>query len=147
MDLNEIFDSAIAEGVIKLTLSKPDSDAEYRKITVSKTEKGYFAEQFTDKQVFHKIIEDLLEYLKSLSDKYLQINIWTSGYEHIVLISKKARYRINVRLRNLPRNQKHITVKRTISLRRVLLYRRWWIWGYSHRREKSCVQCTINSAR
>ena len=49
MDLNEIFNSAIAEGVIKLTLSKPNSDAEYRKITVSKTEKGYFAEQFTDK--------------------------------------------------------------------------------------------------
>ena len=90
MDLNEIFNSAIAEGVIKLTLSKPNSDAEYRKITVSKTEKGYFAEQFTDKQVFHKIIEDLLEYLKGLSDKYLQINIWTSGYEHIVLISKKG---------------------------------------------------------
>ena len=91
MDLNEIFNSAIAEGVIKLTLSKPDSDAEYRKITVSKTDKGYFAEQFTDKQVFHKIIEDLLEYLKSLSDKYLLINIWTSGYEHIVLISKKGK--------------------------------------------------------
>lgn len=91
MDLNEIFNSAIAEGVIKLTLSKPNSDAEYRKITVSKTEKGYFAEQFTDKQVFHKIIEDLLEYLKGLSDKYLQINIWTSGYEHIVLISKKGK--------------------------------------------------------
>ena len=91
MDLNEIFNSVIAEGVIKLTLSKPNSDAEYRKITVSKTEKGYFAEQFTDKLVFHKIIEDLLEYLKGLSDKYLQINIWTSGYEHIVVISKKGK--------------------------------------------------------
>ena len=90
MDLNEIFNSAIAEGVIKLTMSKPNSNAEYRKITVSKTDNGYFAERFTDKQVFHQTIKDLSEYLKTIADKYLQINIWTSGFEHIVLISKKG---------------------------------------------------------
>ncbi len=93
MELFDIIDNVTAEGIIKLTLSKPNKGAEYRKITVSKTDKGYFAENFTEKQVFHKNIsqKELAEFVKTESDMYLQLNMWTKDAEHIVLISKKGK--------------------------------------------------------
>lgn len=93
MELFDIIDNVTAEGIIKLTLSKPNNGAEYRKITVSKTDKGYFAENFTEKQVFHKNIsqKELADFVKTESDMYLQLNMWTKDAEHIVLISKKGK--------------------------------------------------------
>ncbi len=91
--MNKILENIVREGVIKLTVSKPDTNAEYKKITVSKTDTGYFAEQFSEKQVFHKNIaeKDLLMYLKDVAPQYLQFNLWTSDFEHIILISKKGK--------------------------------------------------------
>ncbi len=90
MEIKDILTPLLSEGIIKLTASKPRSGAEYRKITVSKTDTGYFVEQFTEKQVFHKNIKDLNEYLYGIADDFLQLNIWTDSFEHIVLVSKKG---------------------------------------------------------
>ena len=91
--MDKILENIIADGIIKLTISKPKPDAEYKKITVSKTDKGYFAEQFTEKQAFHKNINgnELAEYIKTTARRYLQLNVWTSGFEHIILISRKGK--------------------------------------------------------
>ena len=69
MELLDIIDNVVSEGVIKLTISKPKSEAKYKKVTVSKMDKGYFAEQFTEKQAFHKNIakDDLATYLKEIA--------------------------------------------------------------------------------
>ena len=91
MNIKEIYSTVSEEGIIKFTASKPRPDAEYKKVTAEKTDKGYFIEQFTDKQVFHKNVNDFSEYYFALSDKYMQFNIRTSGYEHIILISKKGK--------------------------------------------------------
>lgn len=93
MELYDIIDKITDEGVIKLTISKPKNTAEYRKITVLKTKKGYFAEQFTQKQAFRKnmILEELNVYIKSNIADYLQMNVWTDQTEHIVLVSKKGK--------------------------------------------------------
>ena len=56
MELYEIIKKVVAEGIIKLTISKPRATAQFKKITVSKKDSDYFAEQFTEKQVFHKNI-------------------------------------------------------------------------------------------
>lgn len=79
MELFDIIDNVTAEGIIKLTLSKPNKGAEYRKITVSKTDKGCFTENFTEKQVFHKNIsqKELADFVKTESDMYSQLNMWT----------------------------------------------------------------------
>ena len=92
MELYEIIKKVVAEGIIKLTISKPRATAQFKKITVSKKDSDYFAEQFTEKQVFHKNIKEkeLLEYLAETVADYLQLNVWTVGTEHIVLISKKG---------------------------------------------------------
>ena len=93
MELQSIIESVVGEGVIKLTVSKPKPNAQYKKITVSKTHKGYFAEQFTEKQAFHKNItkDELGTYLTDIANNFLQFNIWTADTEHIVLVSKKGR--------------------------------------------------------
>ena len=92
MDINEIIKSAIGEGVIKLTMSKPKKGAEYKKITVSKTDRGYIAEQLTEKQAFHKNMKatELNGFIAAAAADFTQLNIWTRGVEHIVLVSKKG---------------------------------------------------------
>lgn len=92
MELKEIIKEIVDNGIIKLTVSKPKATAKFKKVTVSKKQSGYFAEQFTDKQAFHKNLTDseLEEYLFDTTVDYLQLNAWTNGYEHIVLISKKG---------------------------------------------------------
>ena len=93
MDLYEILNKIADEGIIKIIISKPKSDAQYKKIIVSATDKGYFTEQFTEKQVFHKNMQksELLQYLQETALDYLQINAWTADTEHIILISKKGK--------------------------------------------------------
>ena len=93
MDLYEILNKIADEGIIKIIMSKPKSDAQYKKIIVSATDKGYFTEQFTEKQVFHKNMQksELLQYLQETALDYLQINAWTADTEHIILISKKGK--------------------------------------------------------
>ena len=93
MELYEILNKITDEGIIKIIMSKPKSDAQYKKIIVSAVDNGYFAEQFTEKQAFHKNMQksELLQYLESIVSDYLQINAWTADTEHIILISKKGK--------------------------------------------------------
>lgn len=93
MELLNIIDNVVSEGVIKLTISKPKLEAKYKKVTVSRTDKGYFTEQFTEKQAFHKNIvrDELGTYLKGIANDFMQLNIWTTDTEHIVLVSKKGK--------------------------------------------------------
>lgn len=90
MELTEIINDI--ENISKLTISKPKAAAQYRKISVIKTDTDYIAEKFTDKQAFHKhiAVSDIKEYIADTSKDYLQLNIWDSSYEHIILISKKG---------------------------------------------------------
>lgn len=93
MELNEILNNTISDGIIKLTMSKPKPGTKYKKITISKTDKDYIAEQFTDKQVFHKHLSglDFVQYLTNIAHSYFQLNIWTADFEHIILVSKKEK--------------------------------------------------------
>lgn len=88
MELKEIIQGI--DEIRKLTISKPKTSSKYKKITVTRTDKDYFAEQFTEKQVFHKHIENVKEYILSESENFLQLNIWDNSQEHIILISKKG---------------------------------------------------------
>ena len=92
MELKNIIDEIINEGVIKFVMSKPKGDAEFKKVSVIKNDKGYFAEQFTQKQVFHKNLseDELSAYFNENMSCFMQLNAWTDGTEHIVLISKKG---------------------------------------------------------
>lgn len=88
MELREIIEGI--SGIIKATISKPKGNCEYKKITITKTDKDYFVEMFTEKQAFHKHIEDINEFIISNAESFLQLNIWDTSFEHIILISKKG---------------------------------------------------------
>lgn len=92
MRLNEILKEIAETGIIRIILSKPGKSAQYRKICIVKSEKGYKAESFTEKQAFHKNLSDteLYEYIQRAAGEYFQINAWTDATEHIILISKKG---------------------------------------------------------
>lgn len=92
MELKNIIRDITDAGVIKLTISKPKTGAEFKKISVKKTDRGYLAERFTQKQSFTKNLAEteLAEYITCLAEQFLQLNIWTEGTEHIILISKKG---------------------------------------------------------
>lgn len=93
MDIKEILGGIADMGIIKFTASKPTAISEYKKTTVSKTDKGYFAESFTQTQAFGKNIQNdvIKEYLLGISDCFMQWNIWTKGVMHIILVSKKGK--------------------------------------------------------
>lgn len=88
MELRDII--ADIKGVVKATISKPKANCDYRKITVTKADKGYFAEMFTEKQAFHKHVDDINEFIILNAEGFLQLNIWDESFEHIILISKKG---------------------------------------------------------
>ncbi len=88
MELNNIIEGI--SGIIKATISKPKGNCEYKKITVSKTDKDYLVEMFTEKQAFHKHVSDINEFIISNCENFLQLNIWDASFEHIILISKKG---------------------------------------------------------
>ncbi|MGN0183457.1 MAG: class I SAM-dependent methyltransferase [Candidatus Ornithomonoglobus sp.] len=92
MEINEIIKEITEQGVLKAVLSKPKKTAEYKKINISCSDKGYMSEAFTEKQAFHKTLggNELEGYLEDTAGEYMQLNAWTNGVEHIVLVSKKG---------------------------------------------------------
>lgn len=92
MDINNILREIIDNKPTRIVLSKPSKAAEYKKISISKVKSGWQAECFTQKQAFHVNMEqeELAGYVEKNAGMYMQINAWTEGCEHIILISKKG---------------------------------------------------------
>ena len=106
MDINNkenIIENIIAEKPLRIVMSKPVKNAAYKKINIARSKNGYRAEMFTDKQAFHEnLTEDgILRFINERLEEYMQINAWTDGLEHIILISKKARFHIKRKTRKL----------------------------------------------
>ena len=149
MELQNIIESVVCEGVIKLTASKPASGVTYRKITVTETDKGYFIEQFTEKQAFHKNItkDGFGEYLTDIATDFLQFNIWTADTEHIVLVSKKGKVSYKRKRTETAVIKKEHNRKKQYLIEEVRLYLRLLIWVYLRLRARLYARCTINSVR
>ena len=92
MELIEIINNIVLEDFTRMIFSKPGQKVEHKKIVITKNKTGYSSEAFTEKQAFRKTVEqnNILEYLCTEAKNYLQINAWTKGFEHIILISKKG---------------------------------------------------------
>lgn len=84
--------SYLTEVPDKLVLSNPRKKSEiYRKIVIRKLDKGYLAEQYTEKQVFHENfafceLQRFMENIPFLA--YKQLDMWDASVEHHVLIGK-----------------------------------------------------------
>lgn len=87
--LNEIF----AKEIVKVVLSN-GKGTEYRKIVISRQEKEYQAEKFTEKQAFHEKVsfEEAADYCGNyLENGFRQLNAWTQDQEIGLKISKKEK--------------------------------------------------------
>ena len=96
MDINNkenIIENIIAEKPLRIVMSKPVKNAAYKKINIARSKNGYRAEMFTDKQAFHENLSegDIISFTTARLEEYMQINAWTDGIEHIILISKKGK--------------------------------------------------------
>ena len=100
-NLNESLDSILAASPQRLVLSKQTSKTQpYRKVTIEKIKKtektgdGYYQiAQYTQKQVFHENCtnNELASYLRqTMGTQFLQLNAWSDGQEHQILMSKKG---------------------------------------------------------
>ncbi|MEG0753884.1 MAG: methyltransferase, partial [Angelakisella sp.] len=96
--MNSIADgltAIISEDLGRLVLSKPRSKTiPYKKTVISKKAGSYQIEQFTEKQAFHRNIAEgeLFDFcLTAMTESYLQLNGWDSGYEHMLLISRSGK--------------------------------------------------------
>lgn len=94
MTLEEYISQIISASPYKLIISNPASNAEFRKIIITKKDKYYQVEKYTEKQVFHdNIAFDALEKccLDFLGSDFKQLNAWSDTFEYNLRLSKKGK--------------------------------------------------------
>ncbi|MGN0343873.1 MAG: class I SAM-dependent methyltransferase [Lachnospiraceae bacterium] len=93
-ELSQALATILADAPQRLILSKQVSKAqEYRKVVIEKKSNCYQIAKYTEKQVFHENCDtDRLEdYLtRTMGTQFLQLNGWSEGKEHQILMSKKG---------------------------------------------------------
>lgn len=93
-NLTQSLAAILADAPDRLILSKQVTKTqEYRKVIIEKKNGCYQIAKYTEKQVFHENcdVERLSDYLtKTMGSEFLQLNGWSEGKEHQLLMSKKG---------------------------------------------------------
>ena len=93
MELQQILETLWNAELYKIILSNPakKSEAAYQKMVCNRLDKGWQAEKYTQKQVFHENLseEEMKDFLEEkLGGVYRQCNAWDREREHSIRISK-----------------------------------------------------------
>lgn len=92
--MQKVLQKIVDSNVFKIIISNPtEKSNQFRKIVIEKKTNGYQSSKYTEKQVFHDNIshDALFDYMNNtVLQKYKQINAWSDGIEHILLVSKKG---------------------------------------------------------
>ncbi len=92
--MQKVLQKIVDSNVFKIIISNPTEKSNpFRKIVIEKKTNGFQSSKYTEKQVFHDNIshDALFDYLNdTVLLKYKQINAWSDGIEHILLVSKKG---------------------------------------------------------
>ena len=95
MTVKDAVDKIVELTPIKLILSNAvNKGNEIKKIQIEKKEKCFQIAEYTDKQVFHKNVdeEELIDYCtKELGENFLQLNAWLLSGEASVKLTKKRK--------------------------------------------------------
>ena len=93
-DLIQNLATILTDAPERLVLSKQVSKSqEYRKVIIEKKSDCYQIAKYTEKQVFHENCDAdcLAGYLsQTMGTQFLQLNGWSDGKEHQILMSKKG---------------------------------------------------------
>ena len=93
-ELQKIIQTLWSSKLYKIILSNPTGGGAYRKIVLNRQKKGWQAEQYTEKQVFHENLPEgkVQDYLmENMSGAFRQCGAWDGTFEHTVRISKKGK--------------------------------------------------------
>ena len=93
-ELQKIIQTLWSSKLYKIILSNPTGEGAYRKIVLNRQKKGWQAEQYTEKQVFHENLPEgkVQDYLMAnMSSVFRQCGAWDGTFEHTVRISKKGK--------------------------------------------------------
>ena len=93
-ELQKIIQTIWSSELYKIILSNPTGEGAYRKIVLNRQKKGWQAEQYTEKQVFHENLPEgkVQDYLmENMSGAFRQCGAWDGTFEHTVRISKKGK--------------------------------------------------------
>ena len=93
-ELQKIIQTIWSSELYKIILSNPTGEGTYRKIVLNRQKKGWQAEQYTEKQVFHENLPEgkVQDYLmENMSSAFRQCGAWDGIFEHTVRISKKGK--------------------------------------------------------
>ena len=93
-ELQKIIQTLWSSELYKIILSNPTGEGTYRKIVLNRQKKGWQAEQYTEKQVFHENLPEgkVQDYLmENMSGAFRQCGAWDGTFEHTVRISKKGK--------------------------------------------------------
>lgn len=93
-ELQKIIQTLWSSELYKIILSNPTGEGTYRKIVLNRQKKGWQAEQYTEKQVFHENLPEgkVQDYLMAnMSSAFRQCGAWDGTFEHTVRISKKGK--------------------------------------------------------
>lgn len=93
-ELQKIIQTIWSSELYKIILSNPTGEGVYRKIVLNRQKKGWQAEQYTEKQVFHENLPEgkVQDYLmENMSSAFRQCGAWDGAFEHTVRISKKGK--------------------------------------------------------
>ena len=93
-ELQKIIQTIWSSELYKIILSNPTGEGNYRKIVLNRQKKGWQAEQYTEKQVFHENLPEgkVQDYLmENMSNAFRQCGAWDGTFEHTVRISKKGK--------------------------------------------------------
>jgi len=95
--LNQIMQNDI----LKIIISNPKSDSNYKKIIVEKKSELYLMSKYTEKQVFNSNLThlELKDELETYKDYFKQYNFFSADYEYMIKISKKDKVFTN-RIKN-----------------------------------------------
>lgn len=93
LDFNDAISILQQELPIKLVISNPNRESEYRKVLIEKIKDIYHISKYTEKQVFNENIslDKLSAVLEDFLNLFKQINAFTKEYEYQIKLSKKGK--------------------------------------------------------
>lgn len=95
MELKQILDALWEASPYKIILSNPyNKQYSYQKMVLNRLDRGWQAEKYTSKQVFHENIqgEQVKEFLhEAMSLYFKQCNAWDGEQEHTIRISRRGK--------------------------------------------------------
>jgi len=82
----------LSENIYRIILSSPTKNAEHKRVEIIKNGDMYQASMFTEKQVFHKNIQNVESFISDLlGSKFMQYVAWDGKREYSARVTKKGK--------------------------------------------------------